>query len=166
MYFKATVAAVSATCLMSSCCTNTLMSASCAGITVEPCVGESLQGAVANGVIHASTGLFEVFLKMQQFPADSKRHAVELTDAYKISVSDDFLCMYFATLSWGHKCCVLLFGPESNLDEPVQSVPGGYAARMTAVWTGKGLVNGCHTFLAVCTDVKPSHTPLMHLVLQ
>ncbi|DBB16557.1 TPA: hypothetical protein ACH3X3_014819 [Trebouxia sp. C0006] len=29
------------------------------GITVEPCVGESLQGAVANGVIHASTGLFE-----------------------------------------------------------------------------------------------------------
>ena len=70
MYFKATVAAVSATCLMSSCCTNTLTSASCArqmGITVEPCVGESLQGAVANGVIHASTGLFEVFLKVQQF---------------------------------------------------------------------------------------------------
>jgi len=46
MYFKATVAGVPAACLMSSCCTNTLMSASYArqmGITVEPCVGEPLQ---------------------------------------------------------------------------------------------------------------------------
>ncbi len=60
---------------------------------------------------------------------------------------------------------MLVSGPESNLDEPVQSVLGGYAAQMTAVWAGKGLANGCHTFLAVCTDVQPSHTPLMHLVL-
>ena len=50
--------------------------------------GEPLRVAVADGVIHASAGTCKVRLKMQQFPADSKRHVVELTDAYKISVSD------------------------------------------------------------------------------
>ncbi len=43
MHFKATVAGAPATCLMDSCCTNTLMSASYArrvGITVEPSVEE------------------------------------------------------------------------------------------------------------------------------
>jgi len=45
MHFKATVAGVPATCLINSCCTNTLMSASYArrmGITVEPSVGGAL----------------------------------------------------------------------------------------------------------------------------
>lgn len=66
MYFKATVAGVPAACLMSSCCSNTLMSASCArqmGIAVEPCVGEPPKAAVADGVIHAFTGLFKVFFQ-------------------------------------------------------------------------------------------------------
>ncbi len=49
-----------------------------------------------------------------------------------MSVSYDWLCKYFATLSWGRKSCVLVSSPESNLDEPVQSVLGGYAAQMTA----------------------------------
>ena len=69
MHFKATVAGAPATCLMDSCCTNTLMSASYArrvGINVEPNVGEPLRVAVADGVIHASTGTCKVRLKLQQ----------------------------------------------------------------------------------------------------
>jgi len=113
MHFKATVAVAPATCLMDSCCTNTLMSASYArrmGITVEPSVGEPLRVAVADGVIHASTGTCKVRLKMQQFSADLTCHVVELADAYEIILGEDWLCKYSATLSWGHKCCVLTKG--------------------------------------------------------
>jgi len=166
VYFKATVAGVPATCLMSSCCTNTLMSASCArqmGITVEPCVGESLQAAVANGAL--LLGFSRYSSRCSSFLPIQSVMLLSLLMPIK-SVSVIFLCKYFATLFCGHKCCVLVFGPESKLDEPVQYVLGGYAARMSAVWTGKGLANGCHTFLAVCTDVQTSQTPLMHLVLQ
>ena len=167
MHFKATVAGAPATCLMDSCCTNTLMSASYArrvGINVESSVGEPLRVAVADGVIHASTGTCKVRLKLQQFSADLTCHVVELADAYEIILGEDWLCKYSATLSWGHKCCVLtkgsqritlVPGPESDLDEPVQSVPGAHVAPTTAVQAGKAMASGCRAFLAVCTDAQP-----------
>ena len=127
-------------------------------------MGEPLRVAVADGVIHASTGTCKVRLKLQQFSADLTCHVVELADAYEIILGEDWLCKYSATLSWGHKCCVLtkgsqritlLPGPESDLDEPVQSVPGAYAAPITAVQAGKAMASGCRAFLAVCTDAQP-----------
>ncbi|DBB04262.1 TPA: hypothetical protein ACH3X1_016713 [Trebouxia sp. C0004] len=101
---------------------------------------------------------------MQQFSADLTCHVVELADACEIILGEDWLCKYSATLSWGHKCCVLtkgsqritlVPGPASDLDEPVQSVPGAYAAPLTAVQAGKAMANGCCAFLAGCTDAKP-----------
>ncbi len=163
IHFKATVAGAPVTC---SCCTIPLMSASYArrvGINVELSVGKPLQVAVADGVIHASAGTCKVRLKLQQFSADLACHVVELADAYEIFLGEDWLCKYTATLSWGHKCCVLtkgsqritlVPGPESDLDKPVQSVPGAYAAPITAVQAGKAMASGCRAFLAVCIDAQ------------
>ncbi len=165
MHFKATVAGAPATCLMDSCCT--FMSAFYArrlGINVEPSVGEPLQVAVADGVIHVSTGPCKVRLKLQQFSADLTCHVVELADACETILGEGWLCKYSATLSRGHKCCVLtkgsqritlVPGPEGDLDEPVQSVPGAYTAPITAVLAGKAMASGCRAFLAVCTDAQP-----------
>ena len=127
-------------------------------------MGEPLRVAVADGVIHASAGTCKVRLKMQQFSADLTCHVVELADAYEIILGEDWLCKYSATLSRGHKCCVLtkgsqritlVPGPEGDLDEPVQSVPGAYTAPITAVLAGKAMASGCRAFLAVCTDAQP-----------
>ena len=146
MHFKATVAGAPATCLMDSCCTNTLMSALYArrvGINVEPSVGEPLRVAVADGVIHASTGTCKVRLKLQQFSAKLACHVVELADAYELILAEGWLCKYTATLSWGHKCCVLtkgrqrimlVPGPESDLDEPLQSAPGCAGWKSNGQW--------------------------------
>ena len=167
MHFKATVAGAPATCLMNSCCTNTFMSAFYArrlGINVEPGVGEPLQVAVADGVIHVPTGTCKVRLKLQQFSADLTYHVVELADACETILGEGWLCKHFATLSRGHKCCVLtkgsqritlVPGPEGDLDEPVQSVPGAHTAPITAVLAGKAMASGCCAFLAVCTDAQP-----------
>ncbi len=46
-------------------------------------------------------------------------------------------------------------GPESDLDEPVRSLLGAYAAPITAVQAGKAMASGCRAFLAVCTDAQP-----------
>ena len=70
-------------------------------------VGEPLQVAVADGVIHASTGTCKPCLKLDQLSADLTCHVVELADAYGIILGEDSLCKYSAALSWGHKCCVL-----------------------------------------------------------
>ncbi len=86
MHFKATVADAPATCLMDSCCTDTLMSASYArrvNINIEPSVGERLRVAVADGVIHVSTGTCKVRLKLQRLSADLTCLVVELADAYE-----------------------------------------------------------------------------------
>ena len=115
MHFKATEAGVLATCLMISCCTNILISASYArrvGINVKSCVGEPVRVAVADGAIYASCGTCKVRLKMQQCSADLTCHVVELADAYEIILGEDWLCKYSAALSWGHKCCVLTKGSQ------------------------------------------------------
>ncbi len=126
-------------------------------------MGKPLQVAVADGVIHASAGTCRVCLKLQQFSADLACDVVELADAYEIIFAEDWLCKYTATVAWGHSCCVLtkssqrntlVPGPQSDLDEPVQSVPGAYAAPITAVQAGKAMANGCRAFLAVCIDAQ------------
>ena len=50
---------------------------------------------------------------------------------------------------------VPMMGMALHLDEPVQSVPGAYAAPITAVQAGKAMASGCRAFLAVCTDAQP-----------
>ncbi len=102
MHFEASVSGAPVAVLMDSCCTNTLMSALYArrmGITVEPCVGEPLRISVADGVVHTSIGTCKVCLKLQQFSADLSCHVVELADAYKVLLGEDWLSKYSATLS-------------------------------------------------------------------
>jgi len=142
------------------------------GINVMFCVGEPVRVAVADGAIHASCGTCKVRLKMQQCSASLTCHVVELADTYEIVLGEDWLCKYSATLSWGHKCCVLtkgsqritsVPGPESDLDEPVQSVSGAYAAPIPAVQAGKALANGCRAFLvcALMHNLSPMHLVLL-----
>ena len=57
-------------------------------------------------------------------------------------------------LTKGSQRIRLIPGPESDLDEPVQPVPGAYAAPISAVQAGKAMASGCHAFLAVCIDAQ------------
>ena len=116
-------------------------------------------------MVCSSHGTCKVRLKLQQFSADLTCHVVELADAYEVILGEDWLSKYSATLSWGHRCCVLtkgsqlitlVSGPASGHDDPVHSVHAVYAAPLTAVQANRAWTQGCHVFFAVCTDAQPA----------
>ena len=167
MQFYGTVSNAPVVLSMDSQCSHTLMSASYARrmkIHVDHGVESPLQVAVANGMVCTSTGTAKVRLKLQQFVADLTCHVVELAEAYEIILGDDWLSKYSATLSWGHKCCVLtkgsqrmtlVPGPDSEPDvAPVQPDSVASVAPSTAVQAARDLTRGCHAFLAILTDAK------------
>ena len=51
--------------------------------------------------------------------ADLTCHVIELSDAYEVILSEDWLSKYSATLSWEHRCCVLTKGSQR-----IMLVPG------------------------------------------
>ena len=63
-------------------------------------------------MVCSSLGTCKVRLEVQQFSTDLTCHVVELADAYEVIPGEDWLSKYSATLSWGHKCCVLNKGSQ------------------------------------------------------
>ena len=173
MQFRASVSNAPASVLMDSCCTNTLMSASYARqmeFTVQATVGTPLQVAVANAAVCSSIGTCKVRLSLQQFSADLLCTVVELADAYEVTLVEDWLSRYSATLSWDHRCCVLTKGsqrftlvPETGSDSetPAPVGRGAYAA----------LFGLCRLVVLLHRVARPSllcvltHSQLLHLVL-
>ncbi|DBA82431.1 TPA: hypothetical protein ACH3X2_000668 [Trebouxia sp. C0005] len=92
----------------------------------------------------------------------------QLADAYEAILGKDWLSKCSATLSWGHKICVLTRGSHrvtlvpgnADVAPDVRSSANAHAvaAPFTTNQARRALANGCHAFLAVCTDVQTAST--------
>ena len=159
MQFYDTVLQAPVVLSINSQCSHTLMSASYARrmkLHVEQSGEAPLQVAVANGQVCTAIGICKVRLKLQEFSGDLTCHVVELADACEVILGEDWLSKYSATLSSGHKICILTKGSQritllpgnADVAPEVRSSANAHAvaARCTVIQARRALANGCHAF--------------------
>ena len=165
MHFHGTVSNAPVSLLFDSGCSHTLMSASYArrvGITLDTQPGDSLQVALASGMVCSSIGTCKVRLQLQQYTGTLSCFVVELADAYEVILGEDWLSKHAATMSYKHKCCVIDKGSQRYNLVPdggsAESAPSGSTsfAPVTAIQANRALTHGCTGFLVVCTAAQTS----------